>query len=144
MNTGIAGAPLLAVIFIKDTENAVKMTADVMRSSVKASVDGLSKSTTHKFGVDLVGVIHPDITRPKHCHQIITGMNNSSQVDAKVRKFMEFHRLESTLNEGDVVPVVVGDIPMLMTMRDNKINCVSNVCTHQGWYFAIASKMFQQ
>ena len=93
----------------------------------------LSKFTTHRFGVDLVGVIHPDITMAE------TLPSNYYRDEIIHHKLMQkfasswnFIGLESTLNEGDVVPVVVGDIPMLMTMKDNKINCVSNVCTHRG------------
>ena len=136
MNTGnCRGAATGRNIHQKDTESAVKMTAACHAIICEgASVDEASKSTSLKFGVDLVGVIHPDITKAqrRYCHQIITKKIIHHKLMQKFASSWNFIGLESTLNEGDVVPVVVGDIPMLMTMKDNEINCVSNVCTHRG------------
>lgn len=80
-----------------------------------------------------MGVIHPDITKAQtlpsnfyHDEEIYR------QLITKFHTEWSFIGMESTISNGTVLPVLIGDIPMLMTKENGIIRCVSNVCTHRG------------
>ena len=80
-----------------------------------------------------MGVIHPDITKAQ---TLPSTYYRDENIHLKLmRKFSgswNFIGLEAALVEGEAIPVLLGDIPMLLTKQGGIINCISNVCTHRA------------
>ena len=80
-----------------------------------------------------MGVIHPDITLAE---TLPSGYyNDSEKYSSLLEKFAStwnFIGLESMLENDNIVPVTIGDIPMILTKSESGYHCISNVCTHRG------------
>ena len=80
-----------------------------------------------------MGVIHPDITLAE---TLPSGYyNDSEKYSGLLEKFAStwsFIGLESMLENDNIVPVTIGDIPMILTKSESGYHCISNVCTHRG------------
>ena len=88
-----------------------------------------------------MGVIHPDISKAQTLpSNYYTDEKLYLQLLEKFPRSWNFIGLESMLDEKTIVPVSIGEIPMLLTKQDSQIHCVSNVCTHRGMLLCQESK----
>jgi len=88
-----------------------------------------------------MGVIHPDIkkaeTLPARYY------NDAKEYSALLQKFSSswnFIGLESMLDDNNIMPVMIGDIPMILTKLGSEYHCISNICTHRGMILCDESK----
>ncbi len=96
--------------------------------------------TLEALGVNM-GVIHPDISKAQTLpSNYYTDEKLYLQLLEKFPRSWNFIGLESMLDEKTIVPVSIGEIPMLLTKQDSQIHCVSNVCTHRGMLLCQESK----
>ena len=80
-----------------------------------------------------MGVIHPDITKAQTLpSEYYTNEQNYFGVLQKFSSTWNFIGLESMLDQNNIIPVTIGDIPMLLTKSGTEYYCISNVCTHRG------------
>ena len=88
-----------------------------------------------------MGVIHPDICKAETLpSNYYTDEKLYLQLLEKFPRSWNFIGLETMLDEKTIVPVSIGEIPMLLTKQDSQIHCVSNVCTHRGMLLCQESK----
>ena len=80
-----------------------------------------------------MGVIHPDITKAETLpSEHYTNEENYLDLLQKFSSTWNFIGLESMLDQNNIMPVKIGDIPMLLTKSGTEYYCISNVCTHRG------------
>jgi len=80
-----------------------------------------------------MGVIHPDICKAETLpSNYYTDEHIYLELLQKFHSSWNFIGLESMLEENSIVPISIGETPMLLTKTDSQIYCVSNVCTHRG------------
>lgn len=80
-----------------------------------------------------MGVIHPDITKAETLPaRYYTNKDEYSNLLQKFSSSWNFIGLESMLNDKNIIPVRIGDIPMILTKSGSESQCISNVCTHRG------------
>ena len=80
-----------------------------------------------------MGVIHPDITKAETLPSRY--YNDEKKYSCLLQKFpssWNFIGLESMLENNNIMPVMIGDIPMILTKSGSEYHCISNVCTHRG------------
>ena len=88
-----------------------------------------------------MGVIHPDITKAETLPARY--YNDVKEYSALLQKFpssWNFIGLESMLDDNNIMPVMIGDIPMILTKSGSEYHCISNVCTHRGMILCDESK----
>ena len=88
-----------------------------------------------------MGVIHPDITLAE---TLPSGYYNDRKYSSLLEKFSStwnFIGLESMLENDNIVPVTIGDIPMILTKSESGYHCISNVCTHRGMIYVMTRKL---
>ena len=80
-----------------------------------------------------MGVIHPDITKAETLpSRYYTDENEYTAMLQKFSSSWNFIGLESMLDDNNIMPVMIGDIPMILTKSGTEYYCISNVCTHRG------------
>ena len=80
-----------------------------------------------------MGVIHPDITKAQTLpSEYYYDEDKYEKCLSKFLSSWNFIGLDSMIDEGNIMPIKIASIPMLVTNQDGVINCVSNVCTHRG------------
>ena len=88
-----------------------------------------------------MGVIHPDITKAETLpSRYYTDENEYTALLQKFSSSWNFIGLESMLDDNNIMPVMIGDIPMILTKSGSEYYCVSNVCTHRGMILCAKSK----
>lgn len=88
-----------------------------------------------------MGVIHPDISKAETLpSNYYTDEKLYLQLLEKFPSSWNFIGLESMLDEKTIIPISIGEIPMLLTKKGSEIFCVSNVCTHRGMLLCQESK----
>ena len=80
-----------------------------------------------------MGVIHPDITKAETLpSEYYINEENYLTLLQNFSSTWNFIGLESMLDQNNIVPVEIGNIPMLLTKSGTEYYCISNVCTHRG------------
>ena len=88
-----------------------------------------------------MGVIHPDITKAETLpSEYYTNQKNYFDLVEKFSTTWNFIGLESMLDKNNIIPVRIGNIPMLLTKSGTEYYCISNVCTHRGMLLCDESK----
>lgn len=88
-----------------------------------------------------MGVIHPDITKAQTLPSEYYYAEDKYEIClSKFLKSWNFIGLDKMFDEGSIVPIKIGNIPMVVTNENGIINCVSNVCTHRGMILCAKKK----
>ncbi len=80
-----------------------------------------------------MGVIHPDITMAETLpSRFYTDEGHYTKLLEKFSQSWILVGHISMLDDDNVIPIQIGNTPMLVTKTGEMIHCVSNVCTHRG------------